>query len=588
MYLKEINIQNFRGISNLSIEFEKDITVLIGENNTGKTTILEAVRHLTERTPSNNLVNFLVSDLSASLDDKEEDYLEINILGTFFIENSTSNDRKIRQKTKSIGIIDDMNNITVKLLITGIYKPEINAVDSAIHFLNGSNQIISSVNNSEIMTVRDLCPFFSIPAIRDPTKFFSSSKVWSSFLTEKDINESECDKFSTSLDKLYNEIFEAHDTFNPVCNEIKNLNQCMFDGNPITVTVNPKEANPYDVLKYQSQIQIQDATGLKIPLNQFGDGTKNLATLLLFKAYLNSRLSKGLQNPISNPIVGIEEPEAHLHPSAIQTTWSILSSFPGQKIVVTHSSDIISQVPYSSVRRLSKGNPEITCFQLNKLTFNTTELRKIMYHITNSRGSLYYARCWLLVEGETDAIIFPKSAELMGYNFFKLSIQTIAYSQVSHIPIIKLADYLGIPWIVITDGDDKGKKYFKQATEQLTKDRGCNPPNQKIIQLKENNIEYLLFKNGFAELYYNIIIEEKKHHPFTLKYTGKTWKDIVDSCKTNEEIEEKYEELYKAVTSKPEMARMVIEKMNQTGKDSIPEEIQDIISETVNLIKRRT
>jgi putative ATP-dependent endonuclease of OLD family len=43
MHIKKINIKNFRGIKHLSLELD-ELTVLIGENNTGKTSILEALR----------------------------------------------------------------------------------------------------------------------------------------------------------------------------------------------------------------------------------------------------------------------------------------------------------------------------------------------------------------------------------------------------------------------------------------------------------------------------------------------------------------------------------------------------------------
>lgn len=43
MYLEQIAIKNFRGISSCELDFEKDINLIIGENGTGKTSILEAI-----------------------------------------------------------------------------------------------------------------------------------------------------------------------------------------------------------------------------------------------------------------------------------------------------------------------------------------------------------------------------------------------------------------------------------------------------------------------------------------------------------------------------------------------------------------
>jgi len=44
MYLKELIIKNFRGIENLELEFQKGLNVIIGENNTGKTAVIDALR----------------------------------------------------------------------------------------------------------------------------------------------------------------------------------------------------------------------------------------------------------------------------------------------------------------------------------------------------------------------------------------------------------------------------------------------------------------------------------------------------------------------------------------------------------------
>ena len=43
MFLEQIEIVNFRGIQHLSLKFDKT-TVLIGENNTGKSTVLDALQ----------------------------------------------------------------------------------------------------------------------------------------------------------------------------------------------------------------------------------------------------------------------------------------------------------------------------------------------------------------------------------------------------------------------------------------------------------------------------------------------------------------------------------------------------------------
>ena len=44
MRIRELRIRNFRKIENLTVAFPKGLSVIVGENNTGKTTIIDALR----------------------------------------------------------------------------------------------------------------------------------------------------------------------------------------------------------------------------------------------------------------------------------------------------------------------------------------------------------------------------------------------------------------------------------------------------------------------------------------------------------------------------------------------------------------
>ena len=61
MYLSHINLTNFRSFRNGVVHFDKDITALVGENNSGKSNVIEALRLLTQ-----------------PLSDRRDRYCEIN------------------------------------------------------------------------------------------------------------------------------------------------------------------------------------------------------------------------------------------------------------------------------------------------------------------------------------------------------------------------------------------------------------------------------------------------------------------------------------------------------------------------------
>ena len=58
MRLSKITIDNFRGIKHVDVELERDMTVLIGENNVGKTSVLEALQLCLDIVKSDKTCNF--------------------------------------------------------------------------------------------------------------------------------------------------------------------------------------------------------------------------------------------------------------------------------------------------------------------------------------------------------------------------------------------------------------------------------------------------------------------------------------------------------------------------------------------------
>jgi len=45
VYLSSVGIRNFRSLKELRVEFQAGLNVLVGRNNTGKTNLMQAIRH---------------------------------------------------------------------------------------------------------------------------------------------------------------------------------------------------------------------------------------------------------------------------------------------------------------------------------------------------------------------------------------------------------------------------------------------------------------------------------------------------------------------------------------------------------------
>ena len=100
---------------------------------------------------------------------------------------------------------------------------------------------------------------------------------------------------------------------------------------------------------------------------------------MLFSAFLDAW-------PNGSPIVALEEPEAHLHPSAVRALWGVVCGITGQKLISTHSGDLLSEIDVHHIRRLARTSADIDCFRVPVGLLSEEEARKFNYHVRRTRG----------------------------------------------------------------------------------------------------------------------------------------------------------------------------------------------------------
>ncbi len=130
---------------------------------------------------------------------------------------------------------------------------------------------------------------------------------------------------------------------------------------------------------------------------------------------------------------------------------------PMQKILTTNSSDLLGAVPLHSIRRLVRKSDRTIATSVSQRSLSRDELRRIGFHIRFHRSGALFARCWLLVEGETEVWLFNELAHQCGYNLAAEGVHIIEFAQSGLKSLIKVARAFGIDWHVVTDGDPAGK-----------------------------------------------------------------------------------------------------------------------------------
>ena len=111
-----------------------------------------------------------------------------------------------------------------------------------------------------------------------------------------------------------------------------------------------------------------------------------------------------------------------------------------------------------------------------------------------------FARCWLLVEGETELWLLSELAQLCGYHLPGEGVRIIEYTQCGYSPLIKLANDLGshgICWLMVM----RPGVCYVQGARRLMAEEHQHGSASNLTLLPSRDIEHFLFTHGFEDIY---------------------------------------------------------------------------------------
>ena len=295
-----------------------------------------------------------------------------------------------------------------------------------------------------------------------------------------------------------------------------------------------------------------------------GRGAWQIGLLIMLGAFLRS--GQQALTPGAQPILAIEDPEAHLHPMTISSIWDLMDRMAMQKVISTHSGQLLSTMPLKSVRRLERHNGNVQAYQIGPGAMDRDSLRRIGYHIRARRGDALFARCWLLVEGETEYWLVPELARQCGCDLSVEGVSCVEFAQCGLAPLIALARELGIEWHLLADGDPAGLSYARKAREMLHGE----PDYRHITLLAEPDIEHCLWHHGYAHIYESVA----GGRPWAPRHPHPPSKPIpVVRNAVNK-------------SSKPFLALAALEAIAQPGSPGVPPPLRHLVEQVVGLARR--
>ncbi|HHC1151783.1 TPA: ATP-dependent endonuclease [Klebsiella pneumoniae] len=293
-----------------------------------------------------------------------------------------------------------------------------------------------------------------------------------------------------------------------------------------------------------------------------GGRSHRVILLGLFATLLQAKGTVRLDRD-ARPLLLIEDPETRLHPIMLSVAWHLLNLLPLQRVTTTNSGELLSLTPLEQVCRLVRESTRVSAWRLGPGGMNAEESRRIAFHIRFNRASSLFARCWLLVEGETETWVINELARQCGHHFDAEGVKVIEFAQSGLKPLIKFARRMGIQWHVLVDGDEAGKKYAATVRGLLNNDRELE--RDHLTSLPALDMEHFMYRQGFDDVYHRVA-------------------QIPDNVPMNMR-----RVITKAIhrSSKPDLAIEVAMEAGRRGVDAVPTLLKKMFSRVLWLARGR-
>ena len=360
MKLREIIVKNFRCLVDVTIPIDEDTTALVGENNSGKTALLEALRLALPRRAASRRDPFDEYDYYMTKDTDSPQSSEGIVIELWFREDKSSEwPESLLQALDEVIQLDPIRDLrSIGLRLSSKYDISTQEIVKKWEFLALDGQVRDSLPHARHLT--RFLPYircFYLSSLRDSAHEFSPrSQFWGRILRDLKISDEQRKELGDALAELNQELLEADPRLELVRGTLDKGQEIMELGAGQKTSIQALPLKPWDLMSKAAVVIKTRGGEIDFPLARHGQGVQSLAVLFLFQAYIDVLL-KPTFRPETEAILALEEPEAHLHPQAARTLAANLSEIKSQKIISSHSPYFIQEIPLTQIRMFRRDGP---------------------------------------------------------------------------------------------------------------------------------------------------------------------------------------------------------------------------------------
>lgn len=550
MHLERVEIVGFRGINRLSLMLEQN-NVLIGENAWGKSSLLDALTLLLS--PEFDLYHFVREDFWFPPGDIQGREHHLHIILTFR-ENEPGRHRVRRYHPLSscwVPCDDGYQRVFYRL------EGELADDDSVMtlrSFIDGEGKALELDDIDEL--ARHLVRLMPVLRLRDARFMRRIHNGTVPHSPQIEITARQLDFLSREL---------VHHPQNLTDGQIRQGLSAMVQLLEHYFAEQSSAQSRHRLMRRHSHDEQRSWRYLDIinrMIDKPGGRSHRVILLGLFSTLLQAKGTVRLDRD-ARPLLLIEDPETRLHPIMLSVAWHLLNLLPLQRVTTTNSGELLSLTPVEHVCRLVRESSRVSAWRLGPGGMNAEDSRRIAFHIRFNRASSLFARCWLLVEGETETWVINELARQCGHHFDAEGVKVIEFAQSGLKPLIKFARRMGIEWHVLVDGDEAGKKYAATVRGLLNDDKMLE--RDHLTALPAMDMEHFMYRQGFDDVYHRVA-QLPMNIPMNMRRV-----------------------ITKAIhrSSKPDLAIEVAMEAGRRGVDAIPALLKKMFSRVLWLARGR-
>ena len=410
MKIKRLEIDGFRCLQKMKIDFEDDLTVIVGENDAGKSSLVDCLKVVTQNKSvelddfnyDSNLIelkveieNFVFEKTFKKSGETIEapvftakpssDFLKENkraLEAPDFDVNLQENQEKLKSLARIFGLVVRSTTNFANLMQSTLAKIEEHLANPELKIENAQ---FPRFNNIQLdgKHFENVTAFFKEVFLKE-----KQSDIWKEKINEETtIEDFIREKVDSYSEEISNRMSEKGIT-DKIRMFLKKLKDVRIE--PIYQT---KE------LSIDAKVKFLESDGREINLQKKGDGTKRRITMAL----LEFKKEEELFGDDKTTIYLLDEPDTHLHVRAQIELLETLQGFAdsdNQVILTTHSPFIINCVRPDQIRLLV--TDERVGTKVKYLHDEPSISSDVLQAVGIENLYLFFARTLLLVEGKTE------------------------------------------------------------------------------------------------------------------------------------------------------------------------------------------